>query len=351
MRSEGRAAALRLAALTVGPACLVGQAIMLAERAPLALLLTNLAALVGGLVAAALWAGRLDDLITARPGRVLGAGLVLVVAAFPFASTGGVHRWWLLGPVRVHASALCAPLVMVAVVRLWRLRRWRAAAAGAAAIQALHVLQPDAGQATAVGLALAVAAVGLVGRAPRERERDLGVGLAAVAAGAGAALAWLRLDGSLGTPAVRRADSRRRVRTRLVVGGAVGVGSLGPGARAVVGRAALAGRGRFGRDARAGRLLRRRLARGRRGRVSRPRAWPWHIARGGSHPRGGAVGPSRGTTTGRRGGHVGLARRNRRLSSVTRPSVRGHRRGIDGQESARQGPLSFGRLVTSTDSS
>lgn len=191
----------RLVAMSVGPPCLVGLATMWLGLAPLALPLTNLAALLAGLAVAALWAGRLDSLTSTRLG--LGAGLALIAATFLFASMDGVHRWWHLGPLRVNASALCSPFITVAIVQLWRQQRWTAAAAAVGAIQALHALQPDAGQATALALALAAAALALLGQPPRH-ERALAMGLTTAAASAAATLTWYRKDPLLPLPFVEQ---------------------------------------------------------------------------------------------------------------------------------------------------
>jgi len=70
----------------------------------------------------------------------------------------GVRRWYELGPVRLHPSALVCPALLVAAARRLR-ERPGSVHALLLSVQLVHALQPDAGQATAFGLgALAVVA-------------------------------------------------------------------------------------------------------------------------------------------------------------------------------------------------
>ncbi|WP_338865350.1 hypothetical protein [Myxococcus stipitatus] len=84
----------------------------------------------------------------------------LAIAA-TLASPGieGVHRWWSLGPVRVNASAAFLPWLFLGILSrgTWNPRlAW-----GLVVIaQGLHVIQPDAAQATALALAAVPLLVG-----------------------------------------------------------------------------------------------------------------------------------------------------------------------------------------------
>lgn len=98
----------------------------------------------------------------------------------------GVRRWLVWGPARLHPSALLAPFLLVTMARWTTAHPARAHALGCG-VQAIHLLQPDAGQATAFG----IAALTLVVRAPlAPRAR---VVLALAYAGSVAA-AWTRPD-------------------------------------------------------------------------------------------------------------------------------------------------------------
>jgi hypothetical protein len=94
--------------------------------------------------------------ILARP-RSSDAGLVAVgMLALGFLAATwldpgleGVHRWVMLGPVRLHAGALVLPLVLATVAGLERAGRGRASTLLAVATALVLALQPDAAQATA----------------------------------------------------------------------------------------------------------------------------------------------------------------------------------------------------------
>jgi hypothetical protein len=99
----------------------------------------------------------------------------------------GVRRWLVLGPLRVHASALLAP-ALIAVAALDAAPGRVHGLTLLAALQIVHLLQPDAGQATAV--AAAGAAIVLL-PSPARGATAAALGVACVALGAAA---WLRAD-------------------------------------------------------------------------------------------------------------------------------------------------------------
>ncbi|AKQ66034.1 hypothetical protein A176_002946 [Myxococcus hansupus] len=83
----------------------------------------------------------------------LAAGAVLLTAStFLFPGLDGVHRWLQLGPVRLHASAIATPWVLLGISVALR-QRFAISAALALAMSAVLTAQPDAGQATAFALA------------------------------------------------------------------------------------------------------------------------------------------------------------------------------------------------------
>jgi hypothetical protein len=114
--------------------------------------------------------------------------LSVLVATLAAEGLDGVRRWLRLGPVRLHPSALFSPLLLVLA---WHeaASRPRRTLLVLASIQAVHIAQPDAGQATAFGVATLVLLFG--------RRALLGTttaALAAVIAAASIAIAWARPD-------------------------------------------------------------------------------------------------------------------------------------------------------------
>lgn len=116
--------------------------------------------------------------------------LMLGILAATLAGGGmeGVRRWIRLGPLLLHSSALFAPLLLVLAGRHVDVRP-RSTIAALALAQAVHVAQPDAGQATAFGAATLVL---LLGKRSQIGART--AALAAVLAAASIALAWTRPD-------------------------------------------------------------------------------------------------------------------------------------------------------------
>lgn len=115
--------------------------------------------LIGGLVAAALCAvflARSRTSMSETAARVSAWGAAGALAA-TFAAPGsmGVHRWIPMGPLTLHAAAICLPLLIAALGPLdafgAKPRWWPLLLTIAAAM--LLFVQPDAAQATAFGAA------------------------------------------------------------------------------------------------------------------------------------------------------------------------------------------------------
>lgn len=118
------------------------------------------------------------------------ASVVLLAATLVFPGMDGVHRWLELGPVRLNASAVVLPWLLLGFA--CERRPVPAFAAGVLAL-GLHLAQPDAGQQTAfVAGMLAIALCDRRGW----RFRLAGVGLAALA------WTWLRPDPLVPVPQV-----------------------------------------------------------------------------------------------------------------------------------------------------
>jgi cell division protein FtsW (lipid II flippase) len=134
------------------PALIVGALVMRQYQVPKNRWGLNL---VGGIIGAAVCAVFLArsrggmSRTTANISAILAAGAL--AATFAMAGSMGVHRWIPLGPVTIHAGAICLPVLIAAVGALEAFRGkpwwWPMSLALAGAI--LLWLQPDAAQATA----------------------------------------------------------------------------------------------------------------------------------------------------------------------------------------------------------
>ncbi len=165
---------------------LVGFAVMLAGGAPLARWGVHLAsALFGWLVY--LIVRRLPSNGGWTDSRWLTLASVVVIGSTLLGSAvDGVLRWHLIGPLRLHCSALLAPVLIVVAAGAVTARPF-ATGLCLAACQLVHVAQPDAGQATALGVA---AAWLLVTQASSPLTRAFVV----TANAAVIAIAWMRPD-------------------------------------------------------------------------------------------------------------------------------------------------------------
>lgn len=167
---------------------LVGAAIMVSGGAPRARWGMHLAA---GAVGLAVCFGA--RAVPRGPRSQLGAAALLAGAAVVAASLlgegmQGVHRWIRLGPVLLHPSALVAPLALVVAGRRMAEAPWTVLLS-LGLLQAIHVAQPDAGQATALGLAALVLVLARCARLGAARSA-----LAAAVVTVPIALAWTRPD-------------------------------------------------------------------------------------------------------------------------------------------------------------
>ncbi len=169
------------------PALILGTFVMMAHEAPLALPAINLASAAIGFLLLLLARKPFAGLVVKRPAWV--ASIVLCLQSITLASPGieGVHRWISLGSVRLHPAAIGDPVLLLAVVVLWHRRRMWSAISFVAVALALRVVQPDAGQATALAAGVGVLAL-VSGSKSAER-----LTMIAVAAG-GVVLAWRRPD-------------------------------------------------------------------------------------------------------------------------------------------------------------
>jgi cell division protein FtsW (lipid II flippase) len=118
--------------------------------------LPNLVALAFGILFSAFTGRRLQA--NHHQSGIIAASLALGVVACSFLSPGieGVHRWIKIGPLFLNASMAFSPLILYGIAVA--ARKGIALPAGLAiATSALHILQPDAGQA----IAFAVGAIAI----------------------------------------------------------------------------------------------------------------------------------------------------------------------------------------------
>jgi hypothetical protein len=169
------------------PALAVGAAVARAQDIPILAFAPNLLAMLLGMALA----------LGCRPGRTAGretwtrwlpvAGAISIGLTLLSPGLDGVHRWLVLGPVRLNASTAVSPWLLAGVYAQARRSPGRALAL-LAALLLVHVLQPDAAQATA----LALGGLALIWRAPSATPATRAVAVVLVVGIAG--LAWSRPD-------------------------------------------------------------------------------------------------------------------------------------------------------------
>lgn len=180
MGNDSRRLLLGFGAASLG-ATLIGAVICALADVPAGLWARNLAAWVVGCgLALALARTTIARLAPGIPWLAVAA----LAATFLAAGQDGVHRWVQLGPVNANAAMIVLPaaLVALAVGPPTLASAWLPALAALA----LLVAQPDASQATAFGLPLALIAWA---RAPRPLKAPVTVAALALAGGS-----WLRPD-------------------------------------------------------------------------------------------------------------------------------------------------------------
>ncbi|NVI98582.1 hypothetical protein HV824_10680 [Myxococcus sp. AM009] len=131
---------------------LLGAFVAWRSGAPIAAFAVNATAAALGAGAAAM-VGRLSSAALLRVSGPLSVVAVLLTAStLLFPGLDEVHRWIELGPIRLHASAVAVPWVLLGMSEAMH-RRFSAAAVLAVGLSAVHAAQPDAGQGTAFALA------------------------------------------------------------------------------------------------------------------------------------------------------------------------------------------------------
>jgi hypothetical protein len=164
---EGSPSLASLEVLAPLPAILVGAFVAAAHGISPKAYVPNLFASVVG---AALYAVSRRASCETLAARLPSVAAVLAFGTLLAPGLEGVHRWLPLGPLRLHASSAFAPWVLVGLLSSSR-TTLRLTWILLIAIQAVHVVQPDAGQATA----LAAGALPLLLSPPRRTRAAVGV--------------------------------------------------------------------------------------------------------------------------------------------------------------------------------
>ncbi|MCP3097847.1 hypothetical protein LZ198_03045 [Myxococcus sp. K15C18031901] len=137
------------------PAILLGAFVAWRSDVPVTAFATNAMATVLGAGVAAL-VGRLSGTALQRAALPIAVTAVLLTAStLVFPGLDGVHRWIQVGPVRLLASAIAVPWVLLGM-SVARPQRFASSVALALGLAAVHAAQPDAGQGTAFALAASV---------------------------------------------------------------------------------------------------------------------------------------------------------------------------------------------------
>jgi hypothetical protein len=172
------------------PALIVGALIMRQHDVPSSRWGLNL---IAGVLSAAICALFLTRSRTAmsKTTAIICACLAAGTLAATFAMAGsmGVHRWIQVGPLNVHAGAVCLPVLIAALGALDAFGgklRW-APLLLAISVVTLLLLQPDAAQATAFAGAACTLLIA-------NKQRSGAAWTAALVIGALAAWTWTRLD-------------------------------------------------------------------------------------------------------------------------------------------------------------
>ncbi len=186
---------LRLVVFAFVPAWIVGMLIMRLYSAPMVMPLMNLGAGIIGFVGVLFGARGLSSAIAKTPFPFALAILGIITFTLFDRGLDGVHRWLQLGPVRLHAAALTTPILLFALARLWLEQKTVLVLGLVAASLALHIMQPDAGQATALGAATMILAI-------FPDKRHVARGTLVLVATAGIAGAWVRPDPLASVPMV-----------------------------------------------------------------------------------------------------------------------------------------------------
>jgi hypothetical protein len=125
----------------------------------------------------------------------------------------GVHRWITIGPTYINISMILAPLILYAIsTSLGRYKFFSVLLA--ISVSVIHVLQPDAGQATALGCAAIV--IFLLTRGVPFEIRLIGI----TSIGVGITLAWRQPDS---LPAVEHVEHILHLAVRI---GSLGVAGI-----------------------------------------------------------------------------------------------------------------------------
>lgn len=180
-------AAIQAAALGVVSSWILGLVVMTIGGAPTHLPIIQSISGVIGFFGVALAGKRAAGQLVQRPALVGMSLLCIQCLSLLHGGIDGVHRWVSLAGVLVHPGAILDPILVLATGVLWIRRQAQTATLLIAGRLALVIVQPDAGQATAI--AAAATTMALTYGSSRLRRFSLGA-----LATTGAVLAWARPD-------------------------------------------------------------------------------------------------------------------------------------------------------------
>ena len=188
---------MRALLLMIAPAACasVGALVMARHGAPRAMIALHLGALAAGTIVSGMIAARGRDALERRAPWMAGAALACLAATLVSPGLDGVHRWIGLGPVRLHPSSIVSPLLLCAAAAFVARGRLVLGVGVLLAAQAIHLVEPDAGQATALAAGGVIIAVSCV-RSARARA------VSALALVGAVAATWIRRDPLPAVPTV-----------------------------------------------------------------------------------------------------------------------------------------------------
>lgn len=117
---------------------------------PMAFLPNFMAILIGAIVI--FYGGSIASAVNRDPKAKISEVVALLTSTLLFPGVDSVHRWIAIGQFNLHLSMVLSPIALLCFLRLQQV--WLLGATGV--ICAIHLAQPDAGQATAFAMAASV---------------------------------------------------------------------------------------------------------------------------------------------------------------------------------------------------
>jgi hypothetical protein len=177
-------AILRGSVICPVPAILVGALVGVRYGVPPSVFAVNVIAAILGSAFVLVRARSVDQRL--RTTHISLVAIALLALSLFFPGMDGIHRWVSVGPVRLNISEVVTPWLLWTIGSMAEHPLKRIVLT--ASVSLIHVLEPDAGQATAFGLSAMVSFLG--SRTDSRTARFLGCATAL----SGIVLAWCRPD-------------------------------------------------------------------------------------------------------------------------------------------------------------